>query len=195
MKDKFVKFSGIKNEEFETEKKKEIESQRTEVSKLSKIIIKIEDLIEDKNDDVSQSIREILNGIEDTAKEFKRASEESSIAAKWLLGHKQSILRAVKHSTISADTSDTFYSEVEKYFELIVESFHRCTYIKPKKRNITFHLQQPFSYIKAIRAIKLQIDQELVKNAELNESEIARLHDCVDRLIENIRSESSSSNL
>ena len=187
---KFFSFKESENKKMRQGYIDKIEQRKNQILDLRKTIRKIEDLVKSRDDEVSRSIQDILNGIESEARKFRQAIAESSLAAKWLHSKRKILIKSTE-STNSSNPS-TFCSEIEKYFELIVSSFDRGTYIKPEKRNITFHLQQPFPYIRALQAIKSQIDKELSEQNELSESEIKRLHSCIDNLIENIRKESSS---
>lgn len=190
---RFSRFISKEDNVSKNEEKQEVERYKQEVLELQDMVDKIKCLVKSRDDNISQSIRDILNGIEDNVREFEIAREESLIAAKWLVDTKQQIFEGARASIMKNDASDTFYSEVEQYFGLIVSSLENFVYIEPERQNVKFHINKPFPYIRAIRDIKVQIDRELNEHQELSESETHRLHHCIDKLIENIRRDVYSS--
>lgn len=169
----------------------QLEGQRSTIAKLEEIIKEIREFVESRTDDVSLSLLEILDGVKDQAREFEKAARESRIASQWLTNHYQSILQLVKISDLNNQTPDKFRAEIQRYVELLVESLDNSKYIAPSARNITSHIGNPFPYMQVLQSLKIQIKQEVDRHQSLREEELRRLNDCIDKLIDDIRYESS----
>ncbi|MBW4691510.1 MAG: hypothetical protein KME27_07045 [Lyngbya sp. HA4199-MV5] len=190
-KDKIFRLPKGASKEVSLKTQQKIETQKNTITKLEEIIKEIKEFIESRNDDVSLSLLDILNGVKDQAREFEKAGRESRLAAQWLVNHHQSILQSVKFSEINGKASDSFRAEIKRYVELMVESLEEAKYITPGARDIAFHIGNPFPYTQAMQALKAQIKQEVDNHQGLRETELERLNNCLDRLIEDIRYESS----
>ncbi|NJL37014.1 MAG: hypothetical protein HC899_09745 [Leptolyngbyaceae cyanobacterium SM1_4_3] len=170
----------------------ELEKQKAVVTELEELVREIKAFVESRNDETSLAVLDILNGVKDQAREYAKAARESRLAAKWLRSKQQSLLLSIKHSDFNSKHLEEFRSEIQKYLELVIESLEKSKYIAPRARKISFHIGNPFPYVKALQVLKKQIEREFSNNQdELKETELARLNDCIDNLAEVIRRESS----
>jgi hypothetical protein len=190
-KDKIFKVPKRGNRELSLKTQQKLESQQVMIIKLEEIIKEIREFIESRNDDVSLSLLGILDGVRDQAREFEKAGRESRIASQWLSNNQKSILQSVSFSESNTKTSDDFRAEIRAYVKLVIESLESSRYIAPGARNINFHIGNPFPYTQAMQSLKTQIKQEVDNHQGLKETELGRLNNCIDKLIEDIRYESS----
>lgn len=190
-KDKIFRKTKGENREISLKIQQELESQKRTIAKLEEIIKEIREFVGPRNDDVSLSLLDILNGVKDQAREFEKAGRESRLASQWLANHYLSILQSTKFPDLNAQDLDEFRDEIRKYIELLVESLNKAKYITPEARDISFHVGNPFPYIKALQSFKTQIKQEVDQHQSLRETEFERLNSCIDKLIDDIRYESS----
>lgn len=174
------------------EARRELDEKQDSITKLEELLQEIRAFVESRNDEVSLAVIDILNGVRDQAREFEKEAREYRLAAQWLSSKKQIILQSIKFSDLNSRTLEEFRSEIQKYIELIIESLEKAKHIAPRTREIMFHIGNPFPYIKAIQSLKSQIRHEFdIRANGLEETEIERLNDCIDKLIEVIRRESS----
>lgn len=190
-KNKLFRINKGGNREVSLKIQQKLESQQNTIAKLEEIIKDIREFVESRNDDVSLSLLDILNGVKDQAREFEKAGRESRLASQWLSNHYVSILQSIKFSDLNDQGLDEFRNEIRKYVELLVESLNQAKYIAPGARNISFHVGNPFPYMKALQSFKAQVKQEIDQHQNLRETELGRLNDCIDKLIDDIRYESS----
>jgi hypothetical protein len=172
--------------------RQELDDKQDAILKLEELVKEIRAFVESRSDEVSLAVIDILNGVRDQAREFEREARDSRLAAKWLSSRKQKLLQSIKFSDLNSKTLEDFRAEVQKYIELIIESLENAKYIAPRAREIVFHITNPFPYVQAIQSLKSQIAHELNIHPDgLEATEIEKLNNCIDKLIEVIRRESS----
>ncbi|CAD5985155.1 hypothetical protein [Planktothrix agardhii] len=180
-KEPFAKFLGIT-------------SDKGKLKDLEKLIQDIKALVESRNDETSLKVLDILNGVKRDFDEFAKETQESRLAVKWLRSKNQSLLQTIKSPGSSSQSLEEFRFEIQKYLDLLMESLQKGKCIAPRFRNINFHIEKPFPYVKALKELKKVIETEFNSNQdELNEAGLKTLNNYLDELVEVILKESSRS--
>jgi|688.fasta_scaffold45591_2 hypothetical protein len=131
----------------------------------------------------------ITNRVIKAKNKLKEQTQESNLAAKWLLSQQQSLLQTIKNSEFSSKSLEEFRSEIKKYLDLLIESLNNDLFITPKRRDINFHIKEPLPYVNALNRLKKEIKDQY----KLNGTELKTLNTYIDQLVEDIKKESSSS--
>jgi Zn-dependent protease with chaperone function len=131
----------------------------------------------------------ITNRVIKAKNKLKEQTQESNLAAKWLLSQQQSLLQSIKNSEFSSKSLEEFRSEIKKYLDLLIESLNNDLFITPKRRDINFHIKEPLPYVNALNRLKKEIKDQY----KLNGTELKTLNTYIDQLVEDIKKESSSS--
>lgn len=164
------------------------QQDRDKTANLERVIYQIQNLVEGKDDIISQQIHQLIKGIIESYNQYATDSERLKFAAKWIKSKRDKWLKTIKKSDYTGISDlNKFNKEISRYIDLLTNNLEEQLYASPWKSGFS-QPDNPFPYIRALESIREQMEEELKNNpAELDDITATLLKKYVDRLIQDIR--------